>query len=202
MGYTAESDLPEKEKIKLAFARRDAMLQQQHLGMGSEPPPPDYGGSPPREPLAAFGSSPPPPSASFVPLSAAEEKARLKAQYEAEEAAGRAGAGGSGMRSPPPEPPSYVGETRPLTAIEEKALLQARMAAEQPVGVSPPAPPPRLKSPPLHLEALEYHILLIKALARVPQTSHPATLLSQRASKGRHRTRICPRSVAWDEHRV
>ncbi len=146
MGYTAGSDLPEKEKIKLAFARRDAMLEQQQVGMTSEPPPPDYGGSPSREPLLAFSS--PPPSASFVPLSAAEEKARLKVQYEAEEAAGRAGAGGSGMRSPPPELPSYVGETRPLTAVEEKALLRARMAAEQPVGASPPAPPPKLKTPP------------------------------------------------------
>lgn len=146
MGYTAESDLPEKEKIRLAFARRDAMLEQQHVGMTSEPPPPDYGGSPSREPLLAFGS--PPPSAGFVPLSAAEEKARLKAQYEAEEAAGRAGAGGSGMRSPPPEPPGYVAETRPLTAVEEKAFLRARMAAEQPVGASPPAPPPKLKTSP------------------------------------------------------
>jgi hypothetical protein len=146
MGYTAESDLPDKEKVKLAFARRDAMLGQQHTGMTSEPPPPDYGGSPSSEPRPAFGG---PPSASFVPLSAAEEKARLKAQYEAEEAAGRAGragGGGSGMRSS--EPPGYVGETRPLTAVEEKALLRARMAAEQPVGASPPAPPPRLKTPP------------------------------------------------------
>ena len=82
------------------------------MGMTSEPPPPDYGGPPPRELLAAFSS--PPPPASFVLLSAAEEKARLKAQYEAEEAAGRAGVGWSGMRSPPPEPPSYVGETRTL----------------------------------------------------------------------------------------
>ena len=146
MGYTAESDHPEKEKIKLAFARRDAMLEQQNMGMMSEPPPPDYGGSPSRELLPAFGS--PPPSTSFIPLSAAEEKARLKAQYEAEEAAGRAGVGGSGMRSPPSEPPSYLGETRPLTAVEEKALLRVRMAAEQPVGASPPAPPPRLKTPP------------------------------------------------------
>lgn len=142
MGYSAASDLPEKEKIKLAFARRDAMLEQQQA---SEPPPPDYGGSPRGEPLATFSSPPPPPSASFIPLSAAEEKARLKAQYEAEETVDAAG--GSGMRSPPPEPPSYAGDTRPLTAVEERALLQARMAAEQPVGVSPPAPPPRLKSP-------------------------------------------------------
>jgi hypothetical protein len=37
---------------------------------------------------------------------------------------------------------------RPLTAVEEKALLRARMAAEQPAGASPPAPPPRHKSPP------------------------------------------------------
>ena len=146
MGYTAESDLPEKEKIKLAFARRDAMLTQQQMDMTSEPPPPDYGGPPPREPLAAFSG--PPPPASFVPLTAAEEKAMLKAQYEAEEATGRAGAGGSGMRSPPPEPPSYVGETRTLGAVEEKAYQQARMAGEQPVGASPPAPPPRLKSTP------------------------------------------------------
>ena len=145
MGYTADSGLPEKEKIKLAFARRDAMLEQQQVGTTSDPPPPDYGGSPSRELLPAFGS--PPPSAGFVPLSAAEEKARLKAQYEAEEAAGRTGAGGSGMRSPPPGPPNYVGETRPLTAVEEKALLRARMAAEQPVGESPPAPPPKLKTP-------------------------------------------------------
>jgi len=142
MGYAAESDLPEKEKIKLAFARRDAMVVQQT--MTSEPPPPDYGGPPSREPPAAYGS--PPLSPSFVPLTAAEEKARLRAQYEAEEAAG--GAGGSGMRSPPPEPPSYSGDARPLTAVEEKALLQVRMAGEKPVGASPPAPPPRLKSPP------------------------------------------------------
>jgi len=142
MGYSAESDLPEKEKIKLAFARRDAMLEQQT----SEPPPPDYGGPPAGEPPMAFDSAPP-PSSSFIPLTAAEEKARLRAQYEAEEAVGRPGAGGSSMRSPPSEPPSYAGETRPLTAAEEKALLQARMAAEQPSGASPPAPPPRLRSP-------------------------------------------------------
>jgi len=52
------------------------------------------------------------------------------------------------MRSRPPELPSFVGETRPLTVVQEKAFLQARMAAEKPVGVSPPAPPPRLKTPP------------------------------------------------------
>lgn len=123
------------------------MLNQQHTGMTSEPPPPDYGGPPSSEPPPSFAS---PPPASFVPLSAAEEKARLKAQYEAEEAAGRAGAGGSGTRSPPPGPPGYAGETRPLTALEEKALLRARMAAEQlpPPGATPPAPPPRLKTPP------------------------------------------------------
>lgn len=119
------------------------MLEQQ-WDMTSEPPPPDYGGPPP---TAAF-DSPPPPAASFIPLTAAEEKSRLRAQYEAEEAAGRAGAGGSGMRSPAPEPPGYAGETRRLTAAEEKALLQARMVGEQPLGASPPAPPPRLKSPP------------------------------------------------------
>jgi len=82
MGYTAESDLPEKEKIKPAFARRDAMLEQQQMSMTSEPPPPAYGAPPPREPLAALSS--PPPPASFVLLSAAEEMAVLKAQYKAE----------------------------------------------------------------------------------------------------------------------
>ena len=146
MGYPAESDLPEKERIRLAFARRDAMLGQQQIGGASEPPPPDYGGPPSGAPPSAFGS--PPPPASLVPLTAAEEKARLRAQYAAEEAADGSGVGGSGMRSPPPEPPTYAGETRPLTAAEEKALLQARLAAEQPVGAGPPAPPPRLKSPP------------------------------------------------------
>ena len=146
MGYSPESDLPEKEKIRLAFARRDAMLEQQ-IDVTSEPPPPDYGSPPPGDPPMPFNNAPP-PSSCFIPLSAVEEKARLRAQYEAEEAAGRAGAGGSGTRSPAPGPPGYAGETRPLTAAEEKALLKVRMAAEQPLGASPPAPPPRLKSPP------------------------------------------------------
>lgn len=121
------------------------MLEQQ-IDVTSEPPPPDYGGPPPGDPPMPFNNAP--PSSSFIPLSAVEEKARLRAQYEAEEAAGRAGAGGSGTRSPAPGPPGYAGETRPLTAAEEKALLKVRMAAEQPLGASPPAPPPRLKSPP------------------------------------------------------
>ena len=142
MGYSAESDLPGKEKIRFAFAKRDATLEQQmdvRASLRRRPPPGD--------PPTPFNNAPS-PSSSFIPLTAVEEKVRLRAQYEAEEAAGRAGAGGSGMRSPPPRPSSCAGETRPLTAAEEKAMLKARMAAEQPLEASPPAPPPRLKSPP------------------------------------------------------
>jgi hypothetical protein len=142
IGYTHATDLPEKEKMRLAYAAQEAQPSQ-----GPPQELPDY---------AAPPSDPPPPevyingASSNRILSAAEEKARLRAQYASEETSG---GGSSSMGSspafnrPPAEPPTSVDGTRKLTAAEEKALLQAQYAAERPVSAVPPMPPPRVKSP-------------------------------------------------------
>jgi hypothetical protein len=138
LGYTHATDLPEKEKLRLAYAAQDAQPSQG---------PPDY---------AAPPSDPPPPEVytngadSNRILSAAEEKARLRAQYAIEETSGGGSSSmgsSSALNRSPTEPPTSVDGTRKLTAAEEKALLQAQYAAERPVSSVPPMPPPRVKSP-------------------------------------------------------
>lgn len=161
LGYTHATDIPEKEKMRLAFAARDQAAAPSPAN--GDLPPPDYGGPPPGNPPSVNGYDSPPPidgggMYSSQPLTAAEEKARLKAQWAAEDTTGspiaagsssEAGAGSSIYSRPPPEPPLYVEGTRNLTAAEEKARLQALYAAERPISTVPPAPPPRVKSPPL-----------------------------------------------------
>jgi hypothetical protein len=138
LGYTHATDLPEKEKMRLAYAAQDAQPSQglpDYTAPPSDPPPPE---------VYTNGSS------SDRILSAAEEKARLRAQYASEEtsAGGSSSMGSSSAFSrPPAEPPTSADGTRKLTAAEEKALLQAQYAAERPISAVPPMPPPRVKSP-------------------------------------------------------
>ncbi|KAF8699363.1 hypothetical protein RHS03_07184, partial [Rhizoctonia solani] len=99
----------EKERMRLMYAEQDAAVRtnerQATNDSGQRPalpvPPPAPNGAPP--PFAGGFINP----ATFKPLSAAEEKARLRAQYEAE--ANGISMGGSSHEPPPPEyglPPS------------------------------------------------------------------------------------------------
>lgn len=161
LGYTHATDLPEKEKLRLAYAAQEAQASQgppDYAPPPSDPPPPDVFGNTGR--------------ASAI-LTAVEEKARLRAQYASEETSGGGGGGSSSMGSssafsrPAPEPPTAVDGSRKLTAAEEKALLQAQYAAERPVSSVPPMPPPRIKSPPI---------------TGTPDISRPPTTLPSAAS--------------------
>lgn len=145
-GYSHANDLPEKEKMRLAYAVQDASASSQG--------PPDYTAPPPGSPPAGNSTN---ESVNKV-LTAAEEKARLRAQYAADDAvvagssssiAASASASSSSYARPPPEPPMSADGSRKLTAAEEKALLKAQYAAERPISRTPPAPPPRVKSPPI-----------------------------------------------------
>ncbi|CAE6363547.1 unnamed protein product [Rhizoctonia solani] len=99
----------EKERMRLMYAEQDAAVRTSERRATDESgkraalpvPPPAPNGAPP--PFAGGFINP----ATFKPLSAAEEKARLRAQYEAE--ASGAAVGGSSDEPPPPEyglPPS------------------------------------------------------------------------------------------------
>ena len=150
-GYTHATDIPEKEKMKLALAQKDTEASQG---------PPDYtmppSGPPPSEQVPTYGSAMTPD----VIMSATEEKARLRAQFAAQDAltAGSGSGSGSGAGSsafsstvysrPPPEAPMSADGSRHLTAAEEKARILALQNAERPISSVAPLPPPRIKSPP------------------------------------------------------
>ncbi|CAG8734306.1 14182_t:CDS:1, partial [Acaulospora colombiana] len=145
-GYTHATDLPEKEKMRLAYEARDVSVSPQAPPDYAVPPPGPYPGEPPQFGTQTTGAAPP------QPLSAAEEKARLRAQYALEQVSASQNAGASSSAyNPPPsfEPALSADGTRTLTAAEEKARLQALQAADKPVSATPPLPPPRIKSPPL-----------------------------------------------------
>ena len=160
-GYTHATDIPEKEKMRLALAHQDSVRASQS--------PPDYttppAGSLPNEDVPNYGSIMSPD----VILSATEEKARLRAQFAAQDAlqaASSSSASGSGSGSgsgpgsgstgfppsvysrPSPDLPMAADGSRQLTATEDKARKLALQAAERPVSSIAPAPPPRIKSPP------------------------------------------------------
>ncbi|KAG8836360.1 hypothetical protein FRC17_005646 [Serendipita sp. 399] len=130
-GYTHATDIPEKEKIRLAMEARDAQMD----APGYDEPPPAIPG---------YNSGP------SVQLSAAEEKARLRAQYASDDNVGGSGSGVAASSSSNTRADLLMSADggRMLTPAEEKARQQAMQAAERPISSVAPLPPPRIKSPP------------------------------------------------------
>ncbi|CEL55832.1 hypothetical protein RSOLAG1IB_01844 [Rhizoctonia solani AG-1 IB] len=171
----------EKERMRMMYAEQDAAVRTNERQATNDSgkraalpvPPPASNGAPP--PFAGGFINP----ATFKPLSAAEEKARLRAQYEAE--ANGTSVGGSSHEPPPPEyglPPSRQAT---ITSPPERnatltpsnfsdggssvgATLQRdptiswgkRRATQTPAPVeggstfvAPPPPPPLLPKPPV-----------------------------------------------------
>lgn len=151
----------EKEKMRMMYQAQDAAARQPGGATVAGAPlvPPSH---------ALSAASPPPPATPGRPLTAAEEKAILRAQYANEDGArGSKPAATPGppvapyspnnyADMPPPitngfhdEPPAFS-PPKPMTAAEEKAALRAKYAAEEAGGNPtppanrgpPPAPPP------------------------------------------------------------
>ncbi|KLO18592.1 hypothetical protein SCHPADRAFT_844897 [Schizopora paradoxa] len=151
------SAMAEKEKLRRRYEMEDAAANagsSSTPGPSSSSSPPGYGGSPP----SAGRSQPLPPvnpSASRQ-LSAAEEKARLKAQYEAEDAASRQNeAGGSSSipaYTPPPAGFPYMGgrsSAQPNGVYRATSLTYASNNSPKNSGfTAPPPPPPLAPRPP------------------------------------------------------
>lgn len=166
------SAMSEKERLRQKYAAEDAVAG----GPPSPPPrtmtgdsPPGYGGPPaPRaQPL------PPVSDPGLRPLTAAEEKARLKAQFEAEDAAASSsGAGPSAAPSysPPPAssplPPSFsrshslsfnssnksdIGRTSSVAYGKRASVAPTLVEHNEPREefVPPPLPPPLPAKPPV-----------------------------------------------------
>ncbi|KAG8783971.1 hypothetical protein FRC20_011952 [Serendipita sp. 405] len=145
-GYTHATDIPEKEKLRLAQEARDAEAAVQngynHTAAGTDIP--GYDEPPPSIPDYSSGGSP-------LPLSAADEKARLREQYASEENIGASGsraAAASSSSNARAEPSMSADGGRMLTVAEERARLKALQAADRPISSVAPLPPPRIKSPP------------------------------------------------------
>ncbi|EIW74023.1 hypothetical protein CONPUDRAFT_170398 [Coniophora puteana RWD-64-598 SS2] len=143
--------LAEKELLRRRYEEQDAAAaaaaQQQQLPRGPPPqPPPPRSRSQPIPP----GQGPSPGGAPSRPLTAAEEKALLRARYEAEERGSAPsasnGAGvemgmGMGMMSPPlgPPPPAQetaYGFTHPFAVSQQD---QQGLPAPPPLAPRPPA---------------------------------------------------------------
>lgn len=153
-GYTHATDIPEKEKARLAF-------EQQESGASSNGPP-DYtmppADPPPNDVVPSYGGFSPTAMTQDSILSATEEKARLRAQFAAQDALNAGSGSGSGSGSaaspsavysrPSPAPPMAADGSRTLSAAEEKARIMMLQAAERPISSTAPLPPPRIKSPP------------------------------------------------------
>ncbi|KAF8753278.1 hypothetical protein RHS01_06886 [Rhizoctonia solani] len=169
---SALSALEEKAMLRRQYEEQDAGMS--YLSPTSQPtgPPPP---SPPRfspSPSSGYGLSAHDEKermrgfinpATFKPLSAAEEKARLRAQYEAE--ANGTSMGGSSHEPPPPEWRikhwcNYSTGSEHLVGKRRAAQTPAPVEEEsRSTFVAPPPPPPLLPKPPASYiqETLEAH---------------------------------------------
>ncbi|KAF9220194.1 hypothetical protein BS17DRAFT_739755 [Gyrodon lividus] len=124
-----ESGLSEKERLRRRFEEQDAaaLAQQQQQGQPPQPPPPRTNGV--RAPAV-----PPPATNGFKPLTAAEEKAQLRAKYEAED------------RGTPNGTPNGIGNGSLFASQQSHHHPYANGA---PSSDPPPPPPPLLPRPPV-----------------------------------------------------
>jgi hypothetical protein len=125
----------EKERMRLMYAEQDAAVRKNERRATTDSgrraalpaPPVAFSPLPPAPGYAPNGVEPPPFAGGFInpstfkPLSAAEEKARLRAQYEAE-ANGTAYSPGQGSAQEPP-PPSFEShyQSRQNTLVPERS---------------------------------------------------------------------------------
>ncbi|KAG9122437.1 hypothetical protein FRC07_001173 [Ceratobasidium sp. 392] len=146
VGYGSSAQ-DEKERMRLMYAEQDAAVRTNErratVDSGRRaalPAPPTASPPPPAVPgYTANGnanSSDPPPfmggfinPATFKPLSAVEEKARLRAQYEAE-ANGHAVNGGGSTHEPPP--PSFESHYQPQSPPQNSFVAPDRSTGPTP----------------------------------------------------------------------
>lgn len=167
-----DSALSEKERLRRRYEEEEAAASAAERSRQSPPPGPSsplVAAPPPASP-PLYGSSSsrptrsqPLPPVSFGgsrPLTAAEEKARLKAQYEAEEAAmSTGGAGPSASHSPPTQYGALYGSptfgTAPLPSPMQYNIATSPIPLSPharlpiiPAETIPQVPPPLMPRPP------------------------------------------------------
>ncbi len=110
--------------------------------------PPGYVGSPP--PSGRSQPLPPVSPSASRQLSAAEEKARLRAQYEAEDAASRPNAAGGSSSTPAYSPPTEFSYFAGGSSAPPNGLSRATSMTYASNNSAIPPPPPLAPRPPAH----------------------------------------------------
>ncbi|RDB22925.1 hypothetical protein Hypma_009797 [Hypsizygus marmoreus] len=171
--HTHNQGLSEKEILRRKFESQDAeALNAASLGRVSPPQPPPRGAPiPTRSPSSGGGRPPPtPPTSPGKILTAAEEKALLRAQYAAQDARAakqqQQKVNGNGKVSPPPRPSSSAAHTHTP---------------------SPPTPPPLMPRPPV-----EYIQETQEEDARVSRIAMNGTLPVDTDAAVRHHAPLSP----------
>ena len=185
-GPPAESGLSEKETLRLRYEQDDAsaaalarqqspppFMTQPHSQLAYQNQPP----SPPHPRTNGTRTQPVPPTINGVrPLTAAEEKAQLKAKYEAEERDARGASGGSNGSSNGASMKGFMSNTYDdIYSSPASRHPYANGGASPP---SPPSPPPPLlPRPPVEyiqqtqeedIRARNYYVGIEEALQDLP----------------------------------
>lgn len=144
------SAMAEKEKLRRRYEMEDAVANAGSSSASgpSSSSPPGYVGSPP--PSGRSQPLPPVSPSASRQLSAAEEKARLRAQYEAEDAASRPNAAGGSSSTPAYSPPTEFSYFAGGSSAPPNGLSRATSMTYASNNSAIPPPPPLAPRPPAH----------------------------------------------------